>query len=68
MLGIEKMRTTHILLIANKHRFAALELLKAEGYYAELHEYGVEVECPNMVAQFLKGYNIESIIYELWKT
>jgi hypothetical protein len=58
------MKTTRILLIANKHRLAALELLKAEGYDCELHLYGVEVELTNAAKEILKEYNIKSIIHE----
>jgi hypothetical protein len=58
------MNTTRILLIANKHRHAALELLKVAEYYAELHEYGLQVEYPNAAKAVLNDYNIESIIHE----
>jgi hypothetical protein len=64
MLGIEKMETKRTLLISKKHKLAALELLKVEGYDCELHEYGVKVEYPNAAKEILKGYNIESIIHE----
>jgi hypothetical protein len=59
------MNTKHTLLISKKHKLAALELLKANGHDCELHEYGVEVEYPNMAKEILKEYNIESIIHDL---
>jgi hypothetical protein len=58
------MNTKRTLLISKKHKLAALELLKAEGYYCELYEYGVKVEYPSAAKEILKEYNIESIIYE----
>jgi hypothetical protein len=58
------MNTNRILLISNKHKRAALELLKAEEHDCELHEYGLQVEYPNAAKEILKGYNIESIIHE----
>jgi hypothetical protein len=64
MLGIEKMKTTRILLIAKKYRLAALELLKSEGYDCELHEYGLQAEFPNAAKKILSDYSIKSIIYE----
>ena len=57
------MNTKHTLLISKKHKFAALELLKAEGYDCAFHEYGVEVEYPSTAKEILKEYNIESIIH-----
>ena len=53
-----------ILLISKKHKLAALELLKSEGYDCELHEYGLQAEFPNAAKEILSDYSIKSIIYE----
>jgi hypothetical protein len=58
------MNTKHTLLISKKHKLAALELLKSEGYDCELHEYGLQVEFPNAAKEILSDYSIKSIIYE----
>jgi hypothetical protein len=60
----QSMNEKRTLLICYKHKLAALELLKADGFDCDTHDYGLQVEHAHTAKETLKRHNIESIIHQ----